>query len=73
MAKAFSSINPYYPEEKVQSMLHEHLRLTTEEVSARLKGDYPADISAYDMVQKEILDMSQFLVDGIVQQFPNYF
>lgn len=73
MAKAFSSINSYYPKEKVRSMLHEHLRLTTEEVSARLKGDYPADIRAYDMVQKEILNMSQFFVDGIVQQFPNYF
>ncbi len=73
MAKAFSSINPFYPKEQVRNMLYEHLRLTTQEVSARLKGDYSADIRAYDMVQKEILDMSQFFVDGIVQQFPNNF
>ena len=38
-----------------------------------LKKDYTADIKAYDMVQKEILNMSQFFVDGIVRQFPDLF
>lgn len=36
-----------------------------------LKKDYPADINAYDTVQKEILEMSQFFVNGIARQFPN--
>lgn len=61
MAEAFNSINPYYPKEEIQSMLYEHLRLTTIEVNARLKGDYVADINAYDMVQNEVLKMSSFL------------
>ena len=61
MAEAFNSINPYYPKEEIQNMLYEHLRLTTIEVNARLKGDYVADINAYDMVQNEILKMSSFL------------
>lgn len=73
MAEAFSSINPFYPKEEVRSMLYEHLRLTTNEVSARLKKDYAADIKAYDMVQKEVLKMSEFFVNGIVKQFPNLF
>ncbi len=73
MADAFSSINPFYPREEIHRMLYEHLRLTTEEVSARLKGDYVADINAYDLVQKEILKMSRFFVDGIVRQFSNWF
>ena len=73
MAEAFSHINPFYPREAVRNMLYEHLRLTTEEVSARLRKDYTADINAYDMVQKEILNMSQFFVNGIVKQFPNLF
>ncbi|MGN1269449.1 MAG: LysM peptidoglycan-binding domain-containing protein [Clostridia bacterium] len=73
MAEAFSSINPFYPKEEVRHMLYEHLRLTTNEVSARLKKDYVADIKAYDMVQKEILKMSEFFVNGIVKQFPNLF
>lgn len=73
MADAFSSINPFYPKEEVRNMLYEHLRLTTNEVSNRLKKDYAADIRAYDMVQKEILKMSEFFVNGIVKQFPNLF
>lgn len=73
MANAFSSINPFYNKEEVRQMFYEHLRLTSDEVNARLRGDYPADIKAFDMVQKEILDMSQFFVNGIVRQFPNLF
>lgn len=73
MAEAFSTINPFYPKEEIRKMLYEHLRLTTDEVNARLKGDYVADINAYDMVQKEILRMSRFFVNGMVRQFPNLF
>ena len=73
MAVAFSSINPFYPREEIKQMLYNHLKLTTDEVSARLKGNYSADIRAYDFVQKEILEMSQFFVNGIVRQFPNLF
>lgn len=73
MAEAFSSINPFYSKEEVRNMLYEHLRITTNEVSARLKKDYAADIRAYDMVQREILQMSKFFVNGIVRQFPNLF
>lgn len=73
MAVAFSNINPFYSREEVRQMFYEHLRLTTEEVSARLKCDYSADIRAYDMVQREILKMSKFFVNGIVLQFPSLF
>ena len=73
MAEAFSSINPFYPKDEIRRMLYEHLRLTTSEVDNRLKGNYAEDIRSYDMVQKEILRMSQFFVNGIVKQFPNLF
>ncbi|MBR1802686.1 MAG: LysM peptidoglycan-binding domain-containing protein [Clostridia bacterium] len=73
MAEAFSNINPFYPKEEIRQMLYDHLRLTANEVNARLSGNYVEDIAAYDMVQKEILRMSQFFVNGIVRQFPNLF
>lgn len=73
MAEFFGSINPFYPKENVRHMLYEHLRLTTDEVSNRLKKDYVADIKSYDMVQKEVLQMSYFFVNGITKQFPNLF
>ena len=73
MAEAFSSINPFYPKEEIRNMLYEHLSLTANEVNYRLQGNYVEDINSYDMVQKEILKMSQFFVNGIVRQFPNLF
>ena len=73
MAEAFSNINPFYSKEEVRNMLYEHLRLTTNEVTARLKKDYIADIKAYDIVQKEALKMAEFFANGIVKQFPNLF
>ena len=73
MAEAFSSINPYYPKEEVRQMLYDHLRLTTNEVSARLQKKYIEDIRAYDMVQKEVLKMAESFVNGIVKQFPDSF
>lgn len=73
MAVSFSNINPFYPRETVRNIFYEHLKLTTNEVSACLKKDYTADIKAFDTVQKEILKISKFFVDGIVKQFPNSF
>lgn len=73
MAEVFSNINPFYPKEVVRNMLYEHLRLTTDEVTARLKKDYTADIKTYGLVQNEALKMAKFFVDGIVKQFPRFF
>ena len=73
MAEFFSKINPFYSKEEVRKMFYEHLKLTSDEVEARLRGDYVADINAYDVVQKEILKMSSFFVRGIVMQFPNIY
>lgn len=73
MANFFSSINHYYSREKLRDMLYDHLELISDEVDARLKKDYRADINAFDKVQQEVLNMSQYFVDGIVRQFPNMF
>lgn len=73
MAEAFSSINQFYQKEEVRKILYEHLRLTTNEINNRLQGKYAEDINSFDMVQKEILKMSQFFANGIVRQFPNLF
>jgi prophage DNA circulation protein len=63
----------HWPQARLQAMLHTHLDLTLEEATARLRGDWAADIAAYDDVHRHILRMADVLSDGILRQFPRRF
>ncbi|WP_180960416.1 hypothetical protein [Neobacillus cucumis] len=54
-------------------MFYTHLKLTTDEVKDRLKGDWTADIKTADTNEAHLIHMGDFLTDGIVKQFPNRF
>jgi hypothetical protein len=73
IADFLSAANPNWPNADLRTMMHEHLTLTTDEAVARLKGDWDADIKAYDAVHNEILMMSDALSGGIIKQFPSKF
>lgn len=57
----------------MDSMMKQHLQLTTAEAVARLGGHWSADVAAYDRVHREILEMAGMLSSGIVAQFPDKF
>jgi hypothetical protein len=74
IAAFLSSANPeHWPLEEMRAMMRDHLDLTLDEAVARLQGDFRADITAYDEVHGQILDMADMLSDGIVAQFPKAF
>jgi hypothetical protein len=74
IATFLSRANPQsWPLGMMTTMMKRHLALTTAEAVARLRGRWAADVAAYDRVHAEILDMSQMLSSGIIQQFPNRF
>ncbi len=56
-----------------KAMMKTHLDLTLEEATARLSGDYAADVVAYDKVYDELMMMSDMLSEGIALQFPDKF
>jgi hypothetical protein len=56
-----------------KAMMHEHLRLTTDEVLARLQHNWTADVRAYDRIHRQALQMADMLSAGIVRQFPARF
>jgi hypothetical protein len=62
-----------WPLDEMKLMMRKHLDLTLAEAVARLQGDWPADIAAYEQVHHEILQMADMLSIGIMQQFPKKF
>src|SRR3954468_6819868 len=56
IADFLSKANPKnWPDAEMRTMMHDHLKLTTDEAVARLHGDWAADIAAYDKVHEQIL------------------
>ena len=57
----------------MKAEMREHLKLTTQEVVARLQRRWGADVAAYDRVHNDILHMSDLLASGLAVQFPARF
>ncbi|HJQ68367.1 MAG TPA: acetylglutamate kinase [Blastocatellia bacterium] len=74
IAAFLSGANPKaWPLAEMKKMMRDHLDLTTTEVVARLRGDWAADITAYENIRTQILHMADMLSAGIIGQFPKKF
>lgn len=74
IATFLSSANPrQWPVATLRAAMKMHLDLTLQEATARLHGDWAADIAAYDAVHRHILQLADVLSDGIIKQFPSRF
>jgi hypothetical protein len=74
IADFLSGANPdNWPRQTLRSEMRHHLDLTLREAQARLRGDWAADIAAYDTVHQHILGMADVLSAGIVKQQPRRF
>jgi hypothetical protein len=73
IAEFLGAANPAWPVGTLTEMMREHLDGTVAEATARLNGDWEADIAAYDRVHTHILVMADALTAGIVEQFPDRF
>lgn len=74
IADFLGKANPMaWPAATMREAMHMHLDLTLREATARLHGDWAADIAAYDAVHRHILQLADVLSDGIIRQFPTRF
>ena len=73
MSAAFHALNPQYSYDVLHEMFDTHLALTTREVNMRLARDYPADINAFNQVEREALQMADYFSYGLMRAFPQKF
>jgi hypothetical protein len=62
-----------WKQDEMRTMMQEHLRLTTDEATARLKGDWQGNIQAFDRALDQAMQMADMLSDGLVAKFPDKF
>lgn len=68
IAEFLCTLNPTWELADMKLMMHNHLKLTTEEAMNRIKKDYDADVVTYDKIHHEILKMADMLSEGIIKQ-----
>lgn len=73
IARFLAGANPHWPEADVLDLLNLHLKLTKDEVVARLTSDWAADVKAFDDIFTEAMVIADTLHDGLVAQFPERF
>jgi hypothetical protein len=74
IAAVLASVNPrYWKLGAMKAELRIHLKLTTDEAVARLKGGWSGDVAAYEKIHTHALHLSDVLSDGLMKQFPRRF
>ncbi len=74
IATLLSRANPRHWQPAVmKAELRTHLKLTTDEVVARVQGKWAADVDAYDRIHHHALHLADLLSGGLIAQFPERF
>jgi hypothetical protein len=73
MSHFLNKANNNWAMNDLMAMFNDHLRLTTEEATARLKKEWKKDIKTFDDVFDQIMKMADMITDGIIKQFPSKF
>lgn len=68
-----SKANPNYNQRELKEAMYMHLKLVTDQVTARLKKDWNADIAAHDLGEEHMIMFADTLSKGIKKQFPEKF
>ena len=69
IAALLAGINPRWAEDDWRNLMYDHLRMLTDELMARLSGEYNKDIILFDMIEEQALAMADVMAAGIIKQF----
>lgn len=68
IARFLSEINPDWSRQMWQKMMYGHLSMTEKETALRIKKEYPKDIQMFNAIEKEALEMGNYMAKGIFMQ-----
>ncbi|MFC7686346.1 glycosyltransferase [Ureibacillus sp. GCM10028918] len=73
LAAFLSGANPNFKNEDLKNLLHLHLELVANDLSASLDKDWEARIASIDESVTHIILMADTISEGVVKQFPDKF
>lgn len=73
IADFLANANPNWSDSQLKDMLHKHLEFVTDEVIARIKKDWPADVESYDKGEEHMIKFANIITEGIIKQYPDKF
>ncbi|WP_431802366.1 glycosyltransferase [Halobacillus andaensis] len=73
IASFLSEANPHLNKDELLNMLHEHLELVADDLTASLEKEWDERIVAIDEGVTHIILMSDAISEGVVKQFPEKF
>jgi hypothetical protein len=73
MSHFLNKANNDWTVNELLTMFNDHLRLTTDEATARIKKEWKKDIKAFDEIFDQIMKMADMFTTGIIKQFPGKF
>ena len=69
MARALTSVNPYWDFETWQKMLYEHLDLVLKEATLFINCQLEENVLLFDKMEQQALEMADMMTKGIINQF----
>jgi hypothetical protein len=73
IADFLSGANPNWPHRDVADLLYLHLKLTKEEIVARITKKWADEVKTFDEIFTEAMLIADTLSDGVIKQHPEMF
>ncbi len=69
IAVFLAETNPYWDRNIWQTLLYDHLEMTEKEAVLRLSQRYEEDVAIFDIIEREALEMADYMFHGFISQF----
>lgn len=72
IAEFLGGINPYWNQKRWKELLYDHLEMTEQEAVTMITGEYEKNVNMFDEMEAQVLQMADYMSDGIIKQFKIY-